>query len=99
MSNVAISRIALDAAGKLRVYSRATSPDYAFIWRDASSVRWDETDRSLYVLPVDGFTVIDELRQIVRAVEGEYRDSLFVDDSTAFAVPLDLESKLREVAA
>jgi hypothetical protein len=98
MGDVAISRIALDAAGKLRVYPRPPNVDYAFIWRDASSVRWDEADRSLCVLPVDGFALVDELRQIIKSVNGEYGDRLIVDDSTVFAVPTEAESKLREAA-
>lgn len=96
MGDVAVSRIALDGAGKLRVYPRAPNADYAFIYRDSSSVRWDESDRSLYVLPVDGFDVVDELRQIIKAVHGEYSDRLIVDDATVFAVPADAERKLRE---
>jgi hypothetical protein len=98
MGDVAITRIAFDAVGKLRVYPRPPNADYSFIYRDASSVRWDETDRSLYVLPVDGFTVVDELRQILKAVNGEYGEYLVVDDSTVFAVPANVESKLRESA-
>lgn len=98
MGDVPISRIAVDAIGRLRVYPRPTNVDYEFIWRDASSVRWDATDRSLYVLPVDGFTIIDEFRQIRNAVKGEYGDSLVVDSSTNFAVPAEAESKLRESA-
>jgi hypothetical protein len=98
MGDVAISRIALDATGKLRVYPRPPNVAYPFIYRDASSVRWDETDRSLYVLPVDGFSVVDELRQIKKAVNGEYGECLVVDDSTVFAVPPEAERKLREAA-
>jgi hypothetical protein len=98
MSEVAISRIALDTAGSLRVYPRPASVDYEWIWRDASSVRWDEADRSLYVLPVDGFTAVDEFRQIIKAVKGEYLDSLFVDESTDFAVRAELAGELREIA-
>jgi hypothetical protein len=95
MGDVAISRMAFDAAGKLRVYPRPTNIDYAYIWRDASSVRWDEIDRSLYVLPVGGFNVVDELRQIIKAVKGEYGDSLFIDGSTIFDVPLETACRLR----
>ena len=98
MGDVGISRIALDEAGRLRVYPRLNSRDYAFIYRDASSVRWDEADRSLYVLPVDGFTVVDEHRQIIKAIKGEYGDSLFVDESTVFAVRPEVADELREIA-
>ena len=98
MGHVAISRMALDATGKLRVYPRPPNVDYSLIWRDSSSVRWDATDCSLYVLPVDGFSVGDELRQIIKAVKGEYGDSLVVDDSTIFTVPTEVESKLKESA-
>ena len=98
MADVAISRVALDAAGKLRVYPRPPNVDYAFIWRDASSVRWDESDRSLHVLPVDGFEVADEFGQILKAVNNEYGDRLIVDDATVFAVPTYAEGKLRESA-
>lgn len=99
MGKVAISRIAQDATGRLRVYPWAEEVDYAFIWRDASSVRWDESDRSLYVLPVEGFTLVDEMRQILRAVEGEYGDTLIVDPATIYAVSTEMKSKLRDVVA
>jgi hypothetical protein len=89
----------MDTAGRLRVYPRLIgNKNYSFIWRDASSMRWDDVDRFLYVLPVDDFDAADELRQIVRAVKGEYGDYLFTDSSTEFAVPDDVVCRLREFA-
>lgn len=98
MSNVAISHIDLDVAGKLHVHPRPINVGYTFIWRDASSVRWDESERILYVLSIRDFNVIDELRQILNAVKREYGDTLFCDKFTTFNVPAELESELRQIA-
>jgi hypothetical protein len=95
MNDVEISHIALDSAGRLRVHPRPASVEYAHIYRAASSVRWDTADRCLCVLPVDGFTVIDELRQIIAAVASEYGDSLYIDDSTVLAVEPQVADQLR----
>lgn len=94
---VVISRIAMDSGQRLRVYPPSNT-DYSFIWRAALSVRWDKGDSSLYVLPVDGFSAVDDLGQIVGAVRSEYGEELVVDDSTAVCLPEDLASEIRKLA-
>lgn len=89
----------MDAKRLLRVYPRTMNSDFASIWRNASSVRWDESDQSLYVLPGTGLSVVDEFRQIVGAVEAEYGDRLMVNESTLFAVGPEVAEKLRNAAA
>ena len=96
MDNVVIQRIAFDTDGRLRVYP--SGGDYSFIWRDASSVRWDDDDRSLYVLPVKDFTIADDFNQIVKAVRGEYGTRLVVDETTVFDVPETTQAELRKVS-
>jgi hypothetical protein len=98
MSIVAIDRIALDSSGRLRVYPRLAGAGYDYIYRDATSVRWDTSDRGLYVLPVDGFTPLDEFNQIISAVAREYRDSLVIEESSILDIPTELVEKLREIS-
>lgn len=58
--------------------------DYALIYRTASSVRWDPTSRSLFVLTIDGFDTLDYVRQVIAAVKDEYGDTLILSPSTVF---------------
>lgn len=93
---VIIRRIALDPGGRLRVYPSGDG-DYSYIWRDASSVRWDSEDHSLYVLPVKYFTLADDLNQIIKAVRGECGTQLVTDTTTVFDVPPEMTPQLRKV--
>ena len=91
MRQVLIDRIFLDAGGRLRVRPRPPeAPNYAFIYRDASSVRWDAADRVLYMLPVEEFTPAQEFTRILSAVQREYGHPLVIDSSTTLDVPGEL---------
>jgi hypothetical protein len=57
MSEVAVQNLRLDSDGRLRLRPSCPSA-YPYIYRDASSVRWDESSRELYVLEVPGFDVL-----------------------------------------
>jgi hypothetical protein len=93
MRAIAIQRVDLDSQNRLGVYP--SDGDYSFIWRDASSVRWDAAAKRLFVLPVDGFSNTDEFLQIIKAVKNEYGIILVMDDSTLFDVPDALAHELR----
>jgi hypothetical protein len=98
MKTVTIEEVGIGPDSRLYVKaSLAPSADYSFIWRDATSVRWDEKNRRLYVLPVKGFSPVDDYRQILAAVLGEYGDRLVLAQSTIFLdVPQELASELRK---
>ena len=59
--------------------------DYAFIYRDASSVRWDAASRSLLVLDIDGFDAVDYVRHVIAAVKNEYGDDLIMTPRTVLS--------------
>jgi hypothetical protein len=83
MSEVAIQYVRLDSDGRLRL--RPSGPStYPYIYRDASSVRWDERNRELYVLEVPGFDVPAEFKQIIAAVAREYGDRLVLSPLTEY---------------
>ncbi len=97
MANVIIQRIAFDADGQLRVYPPGRE-NYLYIWRAAKSVRWDDEDRSLYVLPVEDFTVVDDFNQIIKAVREEYGVRLVIGETTAFDLPAEMVAQLGKIA-
>ena len=94
MPVVPIQKISLDTNGHL--YVQPTGSSYAYIWRDASSVQWDESTSELYVLEVRGFDALAEFKQIIKAVRGEYFDELELSPTTQFeGVPVELIATLR----
>jgi hypothetical protein len=97
MSEVIIQQVRLDANRRLRLRpTLSQSSDYKFIWRNASSVRWDELTGELYVLDVPEFTPVDEFKQIIRAVAREYRQQLIVSSTTVYIdVPPDMAASFR----
>ncbi len=75
MSQVVIQRVRLGPNGRLRL--RPAKPSsYPYIYRDASSVRWDDGSGELYVLEVPGFDAVADFKQIIAAVAQEYGDEL-----------------------
>jgi len=96
MPVITIERARLDANGQLRL-KPAGQPafEYSYIWRSASSVRWDGAAAEFYVLPIDGFTPTHEWRQILSAVKSEFGLLLEIADATVFEnVPPTLEATL-----
>jgi hypothetical protein len=92
MWEIEIQQVSLDPNRRLRlrvIPSRWSG--YNLIWRDASSVRWDDLAGELYVLDVPEFTPLDEFKQIVSAVACEYGDRLILSPSTVWVgVPSEL---------
>jgi len=94
MAQVSIQKISLDANRHVRVQPVGTS--YGFIWRDASSVRWDDSKSELYTLEVQGFDAHAEFKQIIKAIKSEYGDDLVLSPTTQFeGVPEQLIVALR----
>src|SRR5690348_14688039 len=82
---VIIQRVSLDAYRRLRVRPSPSRPDgYGYIWRDATSVRWDELKGELYVKDNPEFTPVADFNRIVAAVAREYGDELVLSASTAY---------------
>lgn len=84
MSEVAIDKIFLED-GHLRICAKPIEfADYEFIWRDASSVRWDDATSSLYVLSSVGYEPLREFQRIRLSVLSEYGDLLEITPKTQF---------------
>jgi len=99
MRQVPIQRMHLDANGRLRLQPDEL-PDggYEWIYRDASSVRWDADKQELYMLEVPGFTPEREFNQIISAVQREYGQNLLLTDSTVFAgIPALIVAAIRSL--
>jgi hypothetical protein len=95
MSEVLVQSIAVDSRGRLRV--QLANSSYGYIWRDASSVRWDDSTSELYVLHVPGFDALAQFKQISSAVKREYGDHLVLSSSTKYIGMSDeLIASLRE---
>ena len=99
MSHIPIIELRVDDLALLRVIpDLPLSADYASIYRDASSVRWDEDSRSLYTLPVKDWTSIDCYKQILSAVANEYGDQLVLTPNTLLTrIPADVENEIRSL--
>ena len=67
MSEVSVQQVRLALDGRLRVQPVAPS-EHNFIWRDASSVRWDGVSSELYVLGNVDPNPIAQFARIVGAV-------------------------------
>jgi hypothetical protein len=101
MRELVIQRVRLDAHRRLRLRPTPSPPSgYNYIYRDASSVRWDDLCGELYVHDVPELSTFDEFRWIVAAVAREYSDQLILSPSTVYVdIPSDKIAALRESAA
>ena len=97
MSSILIDEVG--ASQTLGIYLRPRLPkgrDYDCVWRDATSVRWDETTRSLYSLRITGQDTLAYYEQIVAAVQREYGDRLELSAETRFlTLPLTVIAQLK----
>jgi hypothetical protein len=93
---VIIQQVSLDVYRRLRVRPSPTRPGgYGYIWRDATSVRWDELKGELYVKDNLEFTPVTDFNRIVSAVAREYGDELVLSASTAYVdLPNDIVTAL-----
>jgi hypothetical protein len=97
MPRADIEKVVLDAGQGLRIVVGSSEQDnFSFIYRAAARVRWDVTNRSLYMMARDDGserTPLETFQQISRAVEAEYGDRLTINDGTMF---VNLTSEDRE---
>jgi hypothetical protein len=68
MREVIIQQVRLCSSGRLRLRPTPSRPSgYNYIWRDASSVRWDDVTGELYVHVVSESTPQDEIKLMIAA--------------------------------
>ncbi len=98
MKDVAIEVFGLDQASHIYVKPvLALSADYSFIYRDATSVRWDEKYRRLYVLSEACSSPVDDYLRILAAVHREYGVRLVLTEGTVWVdVTAGLADQLRK---
>ena len=86
MPDVDIQVIRKDTSGHLRVRPARPAPwnDYAFIYRTATCVRWDNATFELFINSDQPCSLFDEFARIRNAVFNEYGDSLIVNASTIY---------------
>jgi hypothetical protein len=101
MREVIIQQVGLCSSGRLRLRPTRSRPSgYNYIWRDASSVRWDDVTSELYVHVVSEFTLQDEFKLMIAAVAREYGDQLILSPATVYVdLPSDMVTALRETTA
>lgn len=69
-----IEEIGLDSHGHLFVRPVSANPDeFAYIYRDASGVRWSSQLRALHAYEPERWDPTDLYRQIIAAIPGELR--------------------------
>ena len=80
-----ITRVFRHSDGGVRVEVHSTHwTTFEYIYRDGSSVRWDEASASFYVIPSARLSPADSFRQILKAVQSEYGEILKLAESTQF---------------
>ena len=94
--------ILIDEVGAYQTLGLYLSPrlpegrDYERVWRDATSVRWDEKTRSLYSVQITGQDILGYYEQIVAAVQREYGDRLDLSAETRFlSLPVAMIAQLK----
>ena len=101
MITVSIVAVMIDRERRLRVYPEISDVDgYAYIYRDASGVRWDVEDQCLYSQEPEKLTYQDWFDIIRSAVMREYGDNLVLTNYTewknvAAEIRADCESRAR----
>lgn len=93
MKSVALSKVEIDAKGRLRLYPQDAS--YEFIYRAAAGVHWEKAGSFLHAGEPRDWTYPIQFGQAVAAVASEYGDSLEVGPDTEWVnVPAGLRSEL-----
>ena len=95
---LAVESIAIDSEGRLLVRPHISKPkDYSLIWRDASGIRWDNTEKAFVAYEPTRWEHLPLLKQIVQAAFNEYGELLFVTEDTQWRdVPPDLREQIEE---
>ena len=93
---MSIDEIGLNAHGHLFVCPLAASVDeFAYIWRDASGIRWNSELRALHAAEPARWVTAELYKQIISAVEREYGIRLQAIPSTRWTrIPDDLRTAL-----
>jgi hypothetical protein len=101
MREVVIQRVRLDPHRRLRLRPTPSPPSgYKYLYRGASSVRWDGLCEELYVHDVPELSTVEEFARIVATVACEYGDQLILSPSTVYVdIPSETISALRKSAA
>ena len=91
MRRVAISAVEIDESNRILVYPENPAPDqYKYIWRDASEVRWDSTNRCLVSGEPRKLSHAEWFDIVVAAIKREYGNELYVTPHTNWTnVPND----------
>lgn len=72
----------IDIDDKERLFIKPQVEQFEFIYRDASGVNWDNTEKVLYSPKPNELTYFDWFRQILLATNGEYGCVLQITDKT-----------------
>ena len=91
-----IEEVGLDTQGHLFVRPIATSPDeFAFIWRDASGIRWNRELQTLHAAEPERWQAAELYRQIIAAVSREYGLRLMATSNTVWTrIPVELRTAI-----
>ncbi|WP_176693282.1 hypothetical protein [Arenimonas terrae] len=87
-----ISRVEIDSSGRLCVWPAAT--DFAYIYRAAMEVHWDEQGQFLYSPPPRAWSYTDWFAQIVAATKDEYGCDLRITSQTTW---VNIDPALKEL--
>jgi hypothetical protein len=95
--NIPIAEIRVTDSDRLLVVpTLPAGEDFAFIYRAAMEINWEEHVRGL-VSPAprpDGWTHLDWFRQTLAAAANEYDTRLVIDSGTTWYVPDDLRHEI-----
>jgi len=99
-SAVSIDEIGLDVRGHLFVRpTGAAADEFAYIWRDASGVRWNAKERVLEAAEPKRWDTTELYKQILAAVRREYGVQLTTTLKTRWVrIPDDLRPLLEAVS-
>jgi Integron Cassette Protein Hfx_Cass5 len=83
----AVTEVKIDESGRLVVVPRlASGEDFAFVYRAAMGVSWEQAQRGLVSSVPEGQSYLDWFHQIVAAVADEYGAHLVVTEVTRWNV-------------
>jgi len=80
MTQNPIEEVSVHEDGSLRL--RPADGDFEYVYRAATGVRWDPETRELVAPPPREWTYVDWFRQIVRAVNEEFGQTLAITSAT-----------------
>ncbi len=94
MAKVHIEKIEIDVSGRLLV-TPVAGFDFAFIYRAATGVRWDNASSSLVAPKPKDWSYLNWFENIYASVRSEYGDQLIIFSNTKwFNVPNELRREI-----